>query len=91
MFEPTERSPLADVADLLWSLHQAGVEAAAERDPTGRLGLAPLGQAWKTRNRRAALSGYLSTPGITGLCGPDRQVVGNLVALFELARSARPA
>jgi maltokinase len=88
--EPLSRSPLADVADLLWSLHQASVEAALERDPTGRLGLAPLGKAWETRNRRALLNGYLSTPGIAGLTGPDREVVRNLVALFELARSLRP-
>lgn len=89
MFEPVGRSPLADVADLLWSLHQAGTVAAAERDPAGRLGLAELGQAWKTRNRRAVFSGYLGTPGIVGLTGPDRDVVGKLVALFELARSVR--
>jgi hypothetical protein len=36
-----------------------------ERDPAGRLGLAPLGQAWETRNRRAVLNGYLNTPGIS--------------------------
>jgi hypothetical protein len=35
------------------------------------------------------LNGYLSTPGITGLTGPDRDVVRNLVAIFELARSLR--
>ena len=60
---PSRRSPLADVADLLWSLHQASLEAALERDPAGRLDLAPLGQAWETRNRRAVLNGYLNTPG----------------------------
>lgn len=91
MFEPMARSPLADVADLLWSLHQASTAAAAERVPAGRLGLADLGQAWEARNRRAVLSGYVGTPGIAGLIGPQRELVGNLVALFELARSARPA
>jgi hypothetical protein len=88
--EPVSRSPLADLADLLWSLHQASLEAAIERDPAGRLDLAPLGQAWETRNRRAVLNGYLNTPGITGLTGPDRNVVRNLVAVFELVRSLRP-
>ncbi len=87
---PSSRSPLADVADLLWSLHLASVEAARERDPAGRLDLAPLGQAWETRNRRAVLNGYLNTPGIGGLTGPDREVVRNLVAVFELVRSLRP-
>jgi predicted trehalose synthase len=87
--EPGRRSPLCDVADLLWSLHQATVAAATERDPAGRLGLASLGQAWEMRNRRALVSGYLSTPGILGLTGPDRDIVRNLVAFFELARSAR--
>lgn len=86
---PAERSPLADVADLLWSLHQASLEAALERDPAGRLDLAPLGQAWEARNRRAVLNGYLNTAGITGLTGHDREVVRNLVAVFELARSVR--
>jgi maltokinase len=86
---PSRRTPLADVADLLWSLHQASVEAALERDPAGRLDLAPLGQAWEMRNRRAVLNGYLNTPGITGLTGHDRDVVRHLVAVLELARSVR--
>jgi maltokinase len=86
---PGRRSPLADVADILWSMHQASVTAAAERDPTGRLGLEPLGRAWERRNRRAFMSGYLGTPGLPGLTGPDRDLVRNLVAFFELARSVR--
>ena len=88
---PGERTPLADVADLLWSLHQASVVAAAERDPAGRQGLSVLGQAWETRNRRAFVSGYLGTPGIAGLVGPDRDLVRRLVSFLELARSVRPA
>jgi maltokinase len=88
--EPTWRTPLADVADLLWSLHQASTMAAAERDPAGRLGLDNLGRTWEARNRRAVLTGYLGTPGIAGLAGPDRDVVRNLLALLELARSVRP-
>ena len=39
------------------------------------------------RNRRAFVSGYLGTPGIRGLTGPDRDLVRNLVPFFELARS----
>jgi maltokinase len=89
--EPTPRSPLADVADLLWSMHQASVTAALERDPAGRLGLAEQGQAWENRNRRALLSGYLGTPGIAGLTSPDRDVIRNVLALFELTRSLRAA
>jgi maltokinase len=90
---PGRRSPLCDVADLLWSFHQASVVAAAERDPTGRLGLSELGQAWEVRNRRALVGGYLSTPGMAELAGNDREVVTNLVAFFELTRAAseRPA
>ena len=86
---PGRRTPLADVADLLWSMHQASVVAAAEQDPSGRLGLAPLGQAWETRNRRAFMTGYLNTPGISGLVGPDRDLVRRLVSFLELARSVR--
>ncbi len=86
---PGRRTPLADVADLLWSMHRASVVAAAERDPTGRLGLAALGQAWERRNRRAFVAGYLATPGITGLVGLDRDLVRRLVSFLELARSVR--
>jgi maltokinase len=83
------RTPLGDVADLLWSMHRASTVAAAERDPTGRLGLAELGQAWETRNRRAFVTGYLGTAGIGGLVGPDRDLVRRLVSFLELARSVR--
>ena len=83
------RTPLGDVADLLWSMHRASTVAAAERDPAGRLGLAVLGQAWEMRNRRAFVTGYLGTPGISGLVGPDRDLVRRLVSFLELARSVR--
>jgi len=86
---PGRRTPLADVADLLWSMHQASTVAAAERDPAGRLGLAALGQAWEARNRRAFVSGYLGTAGIGGLVGPDRDLVRRLVPMLELARSVQ--
>ncbi len=86
---PGRRTPLADVADLLWSMHEATRAAAAERDPAGRLGLASLGAAWESRNRRSFVTGYLGTPGISGLVGPDRDLVRRLVSLLELARSVR--
>ncbi len=86
---PGRRTPLGDVADLLFSLHRASIVAAAERDPTGRLGLAALGQAWETRNRRAFVTGYLGTAGIGGLVGPDRDLVRRLVSFLELVRAAR--
>ena len=86
---PGRRSPLGDVADVLWSMHQATTAAAAERDPAGRLGLASLGAAWETRNRRSFVTGYLGTPGIAGLVGPDRDLVRRLVSFLELARSVR--
>ena len=57
------RTPLGDVADLLWSMHRASTVAAAERDPAGRLGLAALGQAWETRNRRAFVTRLPGHPG----------------------------
>ena len=86
---PVFRSPLADVADLLWSLHLAATEAAAERDPAERGGVGAPALDWEARNRRAFLSGYLATPGIGGLVPADRQVVGDLLAAFELERAAR--
>jgi maltokinase len=84
------RTPLGDVADLLWSMHRASTVAAAERDPAGRLGLSELGHAWEIRNRRAFVTGYLGTPGVSGLVGPDRDLVRRLVSFLELARSVRP-
>ena len=86
---PGRRTPLGDVADLLYSMHRASAVAAAERDPAGRLGLTTLGQAWETRNRRAFVTGYLGTAGIGGLIGPDRDLTRRLVSFLELARSAR--
>jgi maltokinase len=87
---PGRRTPLADVADMLWSFHRASITAAAERDPAGRLGLGSLGQAWEARNRRAFMTGYLNAPGIGGLVGPDRDLIRRLVSFLELARSVRP-
>jgi maltokinase len=86
---PGRRTPLADVADMLWSMHQASVTAANERDPAGRLGLQALGQAWESRNRRAFVTGYLGTAGIGGLVGPDRDLVRRVISFLELARSVR--
>ncbi len=85
---PVYRSPLADVADMLWSFRHVADTAAAERDPTGRLGLASLARLWEVRNRRAFLSGYLATPGIRGLVPPARGLARNLAAAFELERTA---
>lgn len=85
---PVFRSPLADVADMLWSLHHVASVAALERDPTGRAGLAGMAQAWEARNRRAFLAGYLATPGIGGLVPSDRRIVRGLVAVFEAEHAA---
>ncbi|HXQ61192.1 MAG TPA: hypothetical protein VN796_02600 [Acidimicrobiales bacterium] len=86
--EPVYRSPLGDVADLLWSLGVVATDAAAERDPDGREGLGELAQAWEQRNRRAFFAGYLGVAGISGLVPPGREAVRVLVAAFELERVA---
>jgi len=85
---PVYRSPLADVADLLWSLGAVAVDAAAERDPTGREGLGELAAAWEQRNRRAFFAGYLGVAGISALVPPGREAVRVLVTAFELERVA---
>ena len=89
---PTEddgfRSPLADVADLLWSLREVADDAAAERDPSGREGLGELARAWELRNRQAFFAGYLGVAGISGLVPPGREAVRVLVGAFELERVA---
>ncbi len=85
---PVFRSPMADVADMLWSFRHVAEVAATERDPSGRLDLSGLARAWETRNRRAFLAGYLETPGIGGLVPPVRDLVRRLAAAFELERTA---
>ena len=88
--EPVYRSPLADVADMVWSFHHAAVVATSERGPgPGASRPAELAQAWEARNRRAFMAGYLSTPGIGGLVPADRGAVRGLVAVFEAARAVR--
>jgi maltokinase len=87
--EPAYRSPLADVADLLWSLGEVADDAAEERDPSGREGLSELAVAWEERNRRAFFAGYLGVAGISGLVPPGREVVRVLVSAFELERMAQ--
>ena len=72
---PVYRSPLADVADMLWSLDHVATTAADERDPSGRDGLSELADAWVARNRRAFLAGYLGVPGISGLVPPGREAL----------------
>jgi maltokinase len=86
--EPVYRSPLADVADLLWSLGAVADDAATERDPSGREGLGELAQAWEQRNGRAFFAGYLGVAGISGLVPPGREAVRILVNAFELERVA---
>jgi predicted trehalose synthase len=85
---PVFRSPLADVADMCWSLHHVAAVSTAERDPTGRAGPGPLARAWATRNRRAFLAAYLATLGIGDLVGSDRALVRQLVTVLEVGRSA---
>jgi maltokinase len=85
---PVFRSPLADVADILWSFERVATSAADERDPSGRDGLVELADAWVARNRRAFLAGYLGVPGISGLVPPGREALRILTASFELVRAA---
>jgi maltokinase len=86
---PVYRSPLADVADMLWSLGHVATAAADERDPSGRDGLGELAVAWVARNRRAFLAGYLGVPGISGLVPSGREALRVLTASFELVRAAQ--
>ncbi|MGO9341115.1 MAG: hypothetical protein ACLP6E_01150 [Acidimicrobiales bacterium] len=85
---PTERSPLADVADMLWSFGRVAMVAAARRDPSGHENLGPLAAEWERRNRRAFLIGYQAVPGVTELVPRSREGVQRLAGLFELDRAA---
>lgn len=87
--EPVFRSPLADVADMLWSFGQVAHSAAEERDPTGREGLVELADAWEQHNRAAFLEGYLAVPGVSDLVPEDKDVVRVLASAFELERRAK--
>jgi hypothetical protein len=35
------------------------------------------------------MAGYLNAPGVSGLVGPDRDLIRRLVSFLELARSVR--
>ncbi len=83
------RTPLADVADMMWSFTHVAASAAQERDPNGVEGLSELAEAWQQRNRRAFLAGYLGVPGIGGLVPTSRDAVRVLVAALELERASR--
>jgi maltokinase len=85
---PTERSPLADVADMLWSFGRVASVAAARRDPAGRENLGPLADQWERRNRVAFLVGYQAVSGISELLPRAHDDVTRLIALFELDRAA---
>lgn len=83
------RTPLADVADMMWSFTHVAASAADERDPAGSEGLGELAAAWEQRNRRSFLAGYIGVPGITTLVPPAREAVRILVAAFEVERASR--
>lgn len=83
------RSPLADVADMMWSFEHVAASAAAERDPTGSEGLGELADAWVQRNRRAFTAGYLGASGISAVVPTSRETVRLLVEALELERTSR--
>jgi maltokinase len=85
---PIERSPLGDVADMLWSFGTVASVAAARRDPDRRENLGPLAEEWELRNRTAFMAGYEGVAGIFDLIPADRDLVGGLLSLFELDRVA---
>lgn len=82
------RSPLADVADLLWSLGQVATAAVAERGAADDA-MAERVAAWERRCRRALVAGYLAVPGVAALVPSDRAALRTVTAVFELARAVR--
>lgn len=84
------RFPLADVADMCWSIRHVSVVAAAERGPvTARSQVGELAESWQARNRQAFVTAYLATPGLGGLVPADRRVVHRMLVVLEALRSAR--
>lgn len=85
------RSPVADVADLLWSIGRSAARAAADATAGG----ADPGEvrtraaAWERAARRALVAGYLQVPGVAALVPADRRALRTLTAAWELARSVR--
>ncbi|MGH9043680.1 MAG: hypothetical protein ACRDVP_02380 [Acidimicrobiales bacterium] len=82
---PDFRTPLADVADLVWSLRHVAQAALEERDPAMRQGLEQAAQAWVTRNRDALVASYLGAAGIEELVG-DRELAEGLIETLARAR-----
>jgi hypothetical protein len=89
----TRRSPVADVADLLWSLGQAAARASAEAVAAGTDPGEARAQAaaWERSARRALVAGYLQVPGVAAVVPADRRALRTLTAAWELARSVRGA
>ncbi|MGH9303350.1 MAG: hypothetical protein ACRDZ5_02935 [Acidimicrobiales bacterium] len=57
-------SPLVDLADLCYSMHQVAEEAVRLRTPATRAHSVVLAEGWERRNRRQLLRGYLEVDGI---------------------------
>jgi maltokinase len=86
--DPPFRSPLADVADMLWSFGHIASTAAQRRDPSGQSELMELADAWTERNRRFFLACYAAVPGIERLVPGGAETARVLSSAFELERAA---
>lgn len=88
------RSPLADVADMLWAFGRAAAAGLAEHERDEAVPgpvAAVRAEAWERRVRRAFIAGYLAAPGVAALVPSDRRALRTITAALELERAVRSA
>ena len=78
-------SPIYDVATMFRSFAAVARAAADEHDPSGWADLAPFARAWRSRNSRAFLAGYMSASGVEGLLPAERDVFDLVLRAMMLA------
>lgn len=86
------RSPMADVADMLWSFGRAAAAGLAEHEReegVPGLGARSRAEAWERRCRRAFIAAYLGVPGVAALVPRDRAALRTVATAFELERAVR--
>jgi maltokinase len=81
-------SPLEDLADLWFSLHNVAGEAVQSQPSSAREAAQRLADSWEERNAAAFLTGYLESARIAQLVGLDRVRTESTLAELVAQRAA---
>ncbi len=77
-------SPILDIATMLRSFAGVARTAGDEHDPNNWAVLAPFARAWRERNSRAFLAGYMSTSGVERLLPGERNGIRLILRAMAL-------